>query len=151
MMLCRAWIMVFWSQVLFKKNPALLQNLIIFVMWLCCCSSNQSVDSRKKKEWKQGKKGGPAKAAAPTCGSDGGPPDMGALCIWSWSEGIIPAYWDALRFSICCEFDGYGAWFFFLFQQKIISACSKREELMAAQVSTKSSNMVCSLFCVFAN
>ncbi|XP_059457359.1 OVARIAN TUMOR DOMAIN-containing deubiquitinating enzyme 7 isoform X3 [Corylus avellana] len=42
---------------------------------------NQSVDSRKKKEWKQGKKGGPAKAAAPTSGSDGGPPDMGALCI----------------------------------------------------------------------
>ncbi|XP_062154313.1 OVARIAN TUMOR DOMAIN-containing deubiquitinating enzyme 7 isoform X1 [Alnus glutinosa] len=41
---------------------------------------NQSVDSRKKREWKQGKKGGPDKAA-PTCGSDGEPPDMGALCI----------------------------------------------------------------------
>lgn len=67
------------------------------------------------------------------------------ILIWGYNT----TYWDALRFSICCEFDGYGAWFFFLFQQKIISACSKREELMATQVSTKSSNMICSLFCVF--
>ncbi|XP_057981614.1 OVARIAN TUMOR DOMAIN-containing deubiquitinating enzyme 7 isoform X2 [Malania oleifera] len=37
-------------------------------------------DSAKGKKRKQGKKGGPAKVA-PSYGSDGGPPDMGALCI----------------------------------------------------------------------
>ncbi|KAG2724367.1 hypothetical protein I3760_01G013900 [Carya illinoinensis] len=42
---------------------------------------NHSIDSRKaRKERQQGKKGGTAKAA-PIHGSDGGPPDMGALCI----------------------------------------------------------------------
>ncbi|XP_048335478.1 OVARIAN TUMOR DOMAIN-containing deubiquitinating enzyme 7 isoform X2 [Ziziphus jujuba] len=42
---------------------------------------NQMVESRKgRKERKQGKKGATLKASS-TCGSDGGPPDMGALCI----------------------------------------------------------------------
>ncbi|XP_022741373.1 OTU domain-containing protein 3 isoform X1 [Durio zibethinus] len=42
---------------------------------------NQTTDARKgRKEWKQGKTGASAKAAA-SSGSDGGPPDMGALCI----------------------------------------------------------------------
>ncbi|KAJ4714837.1 OTU domain-containing protein 3 [Melia azedarach] len=54
----------------------------------CCGSatgipstSNQTVDSRKgRKDRKQSKKGGPANTVS-SCGSDGGPPDMGALCI----------------------------------------------------------------------
>ncbi|XVF61206.1 hypothetical protein PTKIN_Ptkin08bG0111500 [Pterospermum kingtungense] len=42
---------------------------------------NPKADARKsKKEWKQGKKAASVKSEAST-GSDGGPPDMGALCI----------------------------------------------------------------------
>ncbi|XWS41880.1 hypothetical protein CRYUN_Cryun17cG0120500 [Craigia yunnanensis] len=42
---------------------------------------NPTTDARKgRKDWKQGKKGASVKSAAST-GSDGGPPDMGALCI----------------------------------------------------------------------
>ena len=72
-----------------------------FLIWSWCCISNQSVDSRKgRKERKQGKKSGPAKATS-TCGVDGGLPDMGALCIWSWSECMSnTGYWSALQFSI---------------------------------------------------
>ena len=72
-----------------------------FLIWSWCCISNQSVDSRKgRKERKQGKKSGPAKATS-TCGVDGGLPDMGALCIWSWSECMSnTGYWSALQFSL---------------------------------------------------
>jgi hypothetical protein len=84
------------------------------MLW-CCYISNQSIDSRKgRKERKQGKKSGPAKAA-PACGIDGGLPDMGALCIWSWSECMINSdYWSALQFSFFFfgEFDRYGSSFF---------------------------------------
>ncbi|XP_044470037.1 OVARIAN TUMOR DOMAIN-containing deubiquitinating enzyme 7 isoform X2 [Mangifera indica] len=56
-----------------------------------CCGSatgrstkfvvNQTTDFRKsRKERKQGKSGGPSKSTS-SIGSDGGPPDMGALCI----------------------------------------------------------------------
>ncbi|KAH7566611.1 hypothetical protein JRO89_XS08G0200600 [Xanthoceras sorbifolium] len=47
-----------------------------------CCGSATGRSSNKKgrKERKQSKKGGPTKSTS-TCGSDGGPPDMGALCI----------------------------------------------------------------------
>lgn len=58
-------------------------NLIWFLklIWNYCCISSQMVESRKgRKEKKQGKKGATVKASS-TCVSDGGPPDMGALCI----------------------------------------------------------------------
>lgn len=66
-----------------------------------CWCSNQTVDSKRgRKGRKQGKKG-EASSTLSACVSDGGPPDMGALCIWS------VLMWVPLQFSRFSYGNGY--------------------------------------------